>query len=99
MPVPTDPRSTRSLVSATCHLLSCVGERLDTRSTELLRRLRSTEALNPELLLDAGRVLGLAELAHDEAAALAALLLEELPLVAKVSPPPAPPSNAGSPKA
>ena len=74
---PADPRSSATLADSTVYLLTRVAEHMQTQTESLLTSLPA-EGVSVTTLLRVGRVLGLAELAADEAHELAQALIEEL---------------------
>ena len=72
-----DPRGSVALADATAYLLTRVAEHLQTQGEVFIRSL-STEGLSVATVLNAGRALGLAELAAAEARDLARVLVEDV---------------------
>ena len=79
----SDPRGSLALADATAFLLSRVGERLQ-RQAEIFQHSLTTEGLGVTSVLDAGRAIGLAELAAAEAQDLAQVLTQDF--VAELAP-------------
>ena len=73
----SDPRGSAALADATAYLLTRVAEHLQTQGEVFIRGL-STEGFSVATLLNAGRALGLAELAAAEARDLARVLVEDV---------------------
>lgn len=74
---PADPLSRRAFADSTVYLLTRVAKHMQTQTESLLTTLPA-EGVSATTLLKLGRVLGLAELAADEAHDLAQALIEEL---------------------
>lgn len=75
-PSSSDPRGSIALADATAFLLSRVGERLQ-RQAEIFQHSLSSEGLDVSSVLNAGRAIGLAELAAAEAQDLAQVLEQD----------------------
>ena len=73
----SDPRGSAALADATAYLLTRVAEHLQTQADVFLHSL-ATEGFSVATLLNAGRALGLAELAAAEARDLARVLVEDV---------------------
>lgn len=74
---PADPLNGAAFADSTVYLLTRVAEHMQTQTESLLTSLPA-EGVSATTLLRVGRVLGLAELAADEAHDLAQALIEEL---------------------